>query len=170
MRTKNRIPFLDGIRGGAVLCVVLYHFYPTIFLGGYSGVDIFFMLSGFLITKTIIKSHLNSDNYFDYYDFFYRRITRIFPAFLFVIFSVFITGWFLLEYLELILMAKHAIYSILQMINFILISEGGYFDVFSEYKFFYICGHLVSNGKYILLRHLLHYSWLKNVDDHHCLA
>lgn len=134
MLIKNRIHFFDGLRGIAVLSVVLYHFYPGVFFGGYSGVDIFFMISGFLITKAIMKNHLNSN--FDYYDFFYRRVTRIFPAFLFVIFSVFITGWFLLESLELKLMAQHSIYSILQIINFVLGSEGGYFDVSSEHKVF----------------------------------
>ncbi|ECT2579209.1 acyltransferase, partial [Salmonella enterica subsp. enterica serovar Reading] len=70
-------PDIDGLRAVAVLSVVIFHYFPSILPGGFVGVDIFFVISGYLITSIILKSA--SSNSFSYVEFYKRRIIRIFP-------------------------------------------------------------------------------------------
>ena len=80
-------PELDGIRGIAILLVIIYHCFPSgLTRGGWVGVDLFFVLSGFLITGILIDSK-NKRHY--YYNFISRRILRIFPLYYLVLFLVF---------------------------------------------------------------------------------
>ena len=74
---------IDVLRALAVLPVIIFHFQKELFPLGYLGVDIFFVISGFLITKIILKDLDN--NSFSFFDFYSRRVKRILPAFLFVI-------------------------------------------------------------------------------------
>jgi peptidoglycan/LPS O-acetylase OafA/YrhL len=69
---------IDGLRGVAVLSVILYHFGSSVVSGGFSGVDIFFVISGFVITRSILDDI--SANRFSIVQFYVRRIRRIFPA------------------------------------------------------------------------------------------
>ena len=71
-------PDIDGLRAIAVLSVMIYHAFPAKFRGGFIGVDIFFVISGFLISTIIFKSL--EINKFSFVDFYSRRIRRIFPA------------------------------------------------------------------------------------------
>ena len=93
---------IDGLRAIAVLLVVIYHGFPSYLKGGFLGVDIFFVLSGFLITG-IISTDLNTAG-FNLRQFYFNRIRRIFPALLVVMMIVLIAGWFVLrqeEYIQL---------------------------------------------------------------------
>ena len=74
----NYLPHIDGLRSIAVLSVVLHHLSPKIIPGGYIGVDIFFVISGYLIAG-IIKREIE-DNSFTFLGFYERRVRRIFPA------------------------------------------------------------------------------------------
>ena len=74
---------IDCLRGISVLAVVLYHFKFDYFSGGYLGVDIFFVISGFLITSIILKEM--SLEKFSITTFYERRIRRLFPALIVVI-------------------------------------------------------------------------------------
>jgi len=76
-RTQYR-PDIDGLRAVAVCLVVGFHVFPNVVKGGYVGVDIFFVISGFLISSIIFRSVAQSQ--FSYVDFYIRRIRRIFPA------------------------------------------------------------------------------------------
>lgn len=87
-------PDIDGLRGLAVLSVVAYHFDIGRLPGGFIGVDIFFVISGYLITD-IITSHLNSGS-FSFIGFYRRRIRRIFPALLLVLAAYFVVAFFTL--------------------------------------------------------------------------
>jgi len=95
-------PDIDGLRGIAVALVVAYHSFRTIAPGGLFGVDIFFVISGFLISSIVFES-LQAGN-FSIVTFYSNRIIRIFPALLVVLLSCIILGWFALfpsEYLQL---------------------------------------------------------------------
>ena len=74
---------IDILRAFAVLPVIIFHFNQSFFPLGYLGVDIFFVISGYLITQIILKDF--SNNYFSFSGFYTRRMKRILPTFLFVI-------------------------------------------------------------------------------------
>ena len=76
MQVLKYIPVLDGIRGLAVLAVLLFHL--DVLSGGYLGVDVFFVISGYLITKIIIDE--KNSNLFSFKEFYIKRFKRLFPA------------------------------------------------------------------------------------------
>lgn len=80
----RQVPGLDGLRGLAVLAVVIYHFFGDILPGGYLGVDMFFVLSGFLITSLLVRE-FNATGRISLKDFWIRRFRRILPAALVVL-------------------------------------------------------------------------------------
>ena len=87
-------PDIDGLRALAVLPVIGFHAFPTFIQGGFAGVDIFFVISGFLISG-IIFNNLENDS-FSYLEFYSRRIKRIFPALIAVLISSWLFGWYIL--------------------------------------------------------------------------
>jgi peptidoglycan/LPS O-acetylase OafA/YrhL len=93
----RRLPGLDGLRGIAVLAVIIYHADVSLLVGGFLGVDVFFVLSGFLIT-TLLINELAETNTVDRARFYIRRIRRLMPAlFLVLFFSVLVSGLFVLD-------------------------------------------------------------------------
>jgi peptidoglycan/LPS O-acetylase OafA/YrhL len=125
-------PEIDGLRAFAVLSVVVFHALPNWLKGGFIGVDIFFVISGFLITSHIFEK-LNAGN-FSFLDFFGRRIRRIFPALILVMISSLIFGWFFLLADEYAQLGKHIASGASFILNFILVDESGYFDSAAELK------------------------------------
>lgn len=85
---------IDGLRAIAVLSVVGFHAFPSWFSGGFIGVDVFFVISGYLITTIILKGLRNES--FKFLDFYSRRVRRIFPALVFVLAATITFGWFAL--------------------------------------------------------------------------
>lgn len=85
---------IDGLRAIAILSVVGFHAFPNWIKGGFIGVDVFFVISGYLISTIIIGS-LERDS-FSFVEFYSRRIKRIFPALLLVLVASFAFGWFVL--------------------------------------------------------------------------
>lgn len=81
----RRVDGVDGLRGLAVIAVVIYHFFGNVMPGGFLGVDLFFVLSGFLITSLLIRERAVTGR-IDLKDFWLRRLRRIFPAAVFVLF------------------------------------------------------------------------------------
>lgn len=134
-------PDIDGLRAIAVISVVLFHAFPAWLQGGFVGVDIFFVISGYLITG-IIATEMSAQR-FSMAGFYARRILRIFPALLLVLSFCLIVGWFVLlqgEYQEL---AKHTLAGIGFVQNLVLWSESGYFEIPAEAK---VLLHLWSLG------------------------
>ena len=125
-------PDIDGLRAVAVLSVVIYHFFPHALRGGFTGVDIFFVISGFLIAR-IIFAKLD-ENRFSFLDFYARRIRRIFPALIVVLLAGFAVGRYLFFDFEFLLLAKHLAAGAFFFSNFLLRKEVGYFDADAEFK------------------------------------
>lgn len=125
-------PDIDGLRAIAVLSVVAYHAFPSWIKGGFIGVDIFFVISGFLIS-TIIFENLDRGT-FSFSEFYARRIRRIFPSLIVVLVSCLIFGWLVLVPEELNQLGKHIAAGAGFISNFVLWREAGYFDALAETK------------------------------------
>ena len=125
-------PDIDGLRAIAVLSVIGFHAFPEWIKGGFIGVDIFFVISGYLIS-TIIIENLKNDS-FSFVDFYSRRIRRIFPALLLVLIASYAVGWFTLLAEEYAQLGKHIAAGAGFVSNLVLWNESGYFDAASDTK------------------------------------
>lgn len=125
-------PDIDGLRAIAVLSVVAYHAFPEYLSGGFIGVDIFFVISGYLISSIIFKSIDHGQ--FSFRDFYARRIRRIFPSLILVLVFSFTLGWHTLFVSEMEQLGRHILGGTLFAANFVLWQESGYFDNIAELK------------------------------------
>lgn len=125
-------PDVDGLRAVAVLAVVVFHAFPNALPGGFAGVDVFFVISGYLISLIILKGLNHGD--FSIKEFYARRIRRIFPALLTVIAVCLFAGWHSLFPLEYKQLAKSALTSLAFAANIGFWAETGYFDGDAELK------------------------------------
>jgi peptidoglycan/LPS O-acetylase OafA/YrhL len=125
-------PDIDGLRAVAVLSVVGFHAFPKAVQGGFAGVDVFFVISGFLISNQILHRLERGD--FTLSDFYARRIRRIFPALILVLAACFGLGWFALFANEFEQLGKHIAAGASFLSNFLLWRESGYFDSNSRLK------------------------------------
>ncbi|MFG1408004.1 acyltransferase family protein [Xanthobacter sp. VTT E-85239] len=125
-------PDIDGLRAVAVLSVVAFHAFPDWMKGGFIGVDVFFVISGFLIS-TIIFENIDRGT-FSFSEFYARRIKRIFPALLLVLVASFVFGWFALLADEYEKLGKHIAAGAGFIPNLVSWGEAGYFDNSYETK------------------------------------
>lgn len=125
-------PDIDGLRAIAVLSVVAFHAFPASIQGGFVGVDIFFVISGFLISSIIFGSL--EKNSFSFKEFYIRRVNRIFPALTLVLVATWAFGWFSLYADEYMQVGKHVAGGAAFLSNFVLLGEVGYFDNSAETK------------------------------------
>lgn len=123
---------IDGLRAIAVLSVLAFHAFPKYLPGGFVGVDIFFVISGFLISG-IIFDNLEKGS-FSYGEFYIRRIRRLFPALIVVLLVTLALGWLVLFPEEFKELGSHSAGAALFVANFILYYEVGYFDTLAESK------------------------------------
>ncbi len=124
-------PDIDGVRALAVLAVLVYHYSPANLPGGFIGVDIFFVISGYLITGILVKAI--EDNQFSTFrallsDFYQRRIRRIFPSLILVLSSCLVIGWLVMFSSEYESLGKYVAAGAGYVENFVLWNEAGYFD------------------------------------------
>lgn len=147
----NYRPEIDGLRAIAVISVIIYHaeinfFNYTLLAGGFLGVDIFFVISGYLITSIILKE-LVFENNFSFLNFYERRFRRIMPVLISVISTTFIFSWFILVPTTFVEFAQSVQYSLL----------------FSSNIFFHFSGieYIAQDG---LLKPLLH-TWSLSVEE-----
>jgi peptidoglycan/LPS O-acetylase OafA/YrhL len=124
-------PEIDGMRAIAVLSVILNHAGFVTVPGGFVGVDIFFVISGYLITSIILKEI--TQNRFSFLKFYQRRIRRIIPALFLVMFASLVTAYFMALPAQLEDISKSAIAVALSVSNFYFWSQSGYFAPASEF-------------------------------------
>jgi len=117
---------IDGLRAIAVISVVIFHAFPKLIPGGFIGVDVFFVISGFLITGIILEELKNDA--FSLIGFYKRRIKRIFPALITILIFVLAIGWLILLPEDYGQVGLHAGASGLFFTNFVLFQEIGYFN------------------------------------------
>ncbi|TMN92354.1 hypothetical protein CWB72_05575 [Pseudoalteromonas phenolica] len=123
---------INGLRAIAVIGVVLFHFEPNLLPGGFSGVDVFFVISGYLMTKIIVQGLERGK--FSLFSFFIARFNRIVPALSFLCLILLILGWFYLTPTDYKALGKHVASSVAFLSNYIYWSESGYFDASSHSK------------------------------------
>lgn len=151
-------PDIDGLRAIAVLAVVAFHAFPNSITGGFIGVDIFFVISGYLISTIIFKS-LDEDT-FSFVDFYSRRIKRIFPALIFVLASCFAFGWFALLAGEYKQLGIHIASGAGFVSNLLSWYEAGYFDNAADTKpLLHLWSLGIEEQFYIVWPLLLWLSW-----------
>ncbi len=131
-QSRNYEPAIDGLRAVAILAVLFYHAGITGFPGGFVGVDIFFVISGYLITRNIL-SDLDLER-FTFTDFYIRRARRIFPAMFFTMVCVGICGFFLFSPFHLERLGGSLFSSCFAASNFFFWQESGYWDAEKIYK------------------------------------
>lgn len=119
-------PDIDGLRAVAAGLVVLFHAWPKWLRSGFIGVDVFFVISGFLITSIILKDL--QQRTFTIRGFYVRRIRRIFPALIVVVLAVLALGWYVLLQQEFAQLGKHVAAAAAFVSNLVLWSEAGYWD------------------------------------------
>lgn len=122
---------IDGLRAIAVLAVVAFHATKRI-PGGFVGVDVFFVISGFLISSILLEGLKRGS--FSFADFYARRIRRIFPALILVLAASWLLGWYVLEPKAYASLGAHMVAGGGFFSNILLWSESGYFDAAAELK------------------------------------
>lgn len=132
MQNNNFRHDINGLRAIAVIAVVLFHFNASWMPGGFAGVDVFFVISGFLMTGIIFRG-IEQEN-FSILKFYVARANRIIPALAVLCLVLLIFGWFYLTPLDYKALGKHAASSVAFLSNIIYWRESGYFDAASHEK------------------------------------
>jgi peptidoglycan/LPS O-acetylase OafA/YrhL len=133
-KSKDQLyrPDIDGLRAVAIIIVVLFHAFPAQVPGGFIGVDVFFVISGYLITAIALRRIRNGT--FNFFEFYKSRVYRLFPTLIIVLTACMIAGWFFMLADELENLGSHVFWSTIFSENFLLMKEYGYFDARSEAK------------------------------------
>ncbi|MBE2251789.1 MAG: acyltransferase family protein [Myxococcus sp.] len=123
---------IDGLRGVAVVLVVLFHAWPTLVPGGFVGVDVFFVISGFVVTQMVRRDLARQP--FRALDFYLRRVNRLAPALLAMLAATLTFSVLLLSPTLLTLVLSHAAAGLAMMANLLFAAQASYFDVSAEVK------------------------------------
>lgn len=140
---------INGLRAWAVVAVVLYHFAVPGFAGGFAGVDVFFVISGFLMAGIVVGGLQRQR--FSLGGFYLARARRILPALLVLVAAVLLVGWWLLIPSDYQVLGRHARESVLFTSNLQYLSESGYFDAASHEKWLLHTWSLAVEWQFYLL-------------------
>lgn len=151
---------IDGLRAVAVLAVLGYHAFPRWLPGGFIGVDVFFVIYGYLITQVLTSALQRGD--FSLVDFYVRRIRRIFPALAVVLLACLAFGWKYMLADDLAQLARHLMGGVAFVSNLVLWNEAGYFDATSESKpLLHLWSLGIEEQFYLLWPLLVAWAWRK---------
>lgn len=170
---------VDGLRAIAIIPVVIYHYFPTLCPGGYAGVDVFFVISGYLITAGIIAD-LKSGSY-SITDFYVRRIKRIFPAYVTVIGFILLTLPLFYTVHDSKAISATALYSIFYSANIYFYYNVSYFNLIArdnplphlwslgvEEQFYLLILENVLFSIPLALAHIRHSKLRAFLEERHC--
>ena len=167
MHTFGNRRDIDGLRALAVIPVVLFHFGFSTFSGGFVGVDVFFVISGFLITGILFREI--SAQRFSFIDFWARRARRIIPALTVVMVVTLALGWLLLTAKDYSELGRTVRYQSLFISNILFMREDGYFQPASDLKPLLHTWSLAVEEQYyiffpllmaLLVRYVRHWRWM----------
>lgn len=144
---------INGLRAWAVLAVVLYHFNVPGISGGFSGVDVFFVISGYLMASIVVGG-LHSER-FELLGFYLSRARRIVPALIVLVLVVLLVGWFVLMPHDYQILGRHARESVFFMSNLRFMAEAGYFDAAANTKWLLHTWSLSVEWQFYLLYPLI---------------
>jgi peptidoglycan/LPS O-acetylase OafA/YrhL len=144
---------INALRAIAVMAIMIFHFYPSSMPGAFAGVDVFFVISGFLMTGIIVTASRKND--FSLAGFYLSRIKRITPALSFLCLCLLIFGWNQLDPVKLAELAKHVVGALTFVSNFMFWHESGYFDQASSDKWLLHTWSLSVEWQFYLLFPLL---------------
>lgn len=160
-------PDIDGLRAVAVLSVLFFHVGWRTFGGGWVGVDVFFVISGYLITRLIMDEIAAGT--FSFAGFYARRARRLFAAFIFTVALTFVGAALIFDRVYLQHFAGEVVYALVAASNFFYWLDGGYFGVAEQYKPLLHTWSLGVEEQFyllwplsimLLLRYLRRYFWL----------
>ncbi|SDB32655.1 Peptidoglycan/LPS O-acetylase OafA/YrhL, contains acyltransferase and SGNH-hydrolase domains [Pseudomonas sp. NFACC23-1] len=166
MHTFGNRRDIDGLRALAVIPVVLFHFGFSTFSGGFVGVDVFFVISGFLISSILFREM--GAQRFSFIDFWARRARRILPALSLVLLATLVMGWWLLTAKDFSELGRTVRYQSLFISNILFMREDGYFEPASDLKPLLHTWSLAVEEQYyiffpllmLLMRHVRHWRWM----------
>ena len=141
---------INGLRAWAVVAVVLYHFGIPGFGGGFAGVDVFFVISGYLMTGIVVAG-LERGGEFSVWGFYLARARRILPALIVLCAVLLALGWQVLLPLDYRLLGTHAVFSLVFLSNIKFWLEAGYFDAASHEKWLLHTWSLAVEWQFYLL-------------------
>jgi len=133
MKKLQYLEHLDSLRALAVILVIFFHLDITLFKGGFIGVDVFFVISGFLITR-IIKHEYETTNNFDFKNFYVRRARRLIPSLFLVLILTFIFSFLIFSPSDFINSTKSIFMGSIALNNFFFLNQSGYFETASHFK------------------------------------
>ncbi|CAM5785169.1 hypothetical protein CCAE64S_01510 [Castellaniella caeni] len=122
---------IDGLRAIAVIVVFLAHLGFEQVAGGFVGVDVFFVISGYLITRVLLKE-LEETGRLDFIDFYFRRVKRILPALIITLFVSFLLAIWLFDLAKFPVFGGTVAAAAMSVSNVYLYRQAGYFDIFSK--------------------------------------
>ena len=146
---RTYIPHIDGLRSIAVISVFLFHLDTPGIRGGYLGVDVFFVISGYLITK-ILKEGTASGS-FSFSDFYARRVRRLFPALIVMAVLCLLVGVVRLSPSRMVELSTSGIWALLSVSNFYFFFNSGYFDAAAETQVFLHTWSLAVEEQFYLI-------------------
>ncbi len=117
---------IDGLRAVSIIAVVLYHLGVPYFDGGFVGVDVFFVISGYLITRIILAEIRNGS--FSFARFYERRVRRLLPTLVVMLLATFAVGFVIMTPQDLALLSKSMTYALAFVANLYFADQGGYFS------------------------------------------
>ncbi len=161
-------PEIDGLRGVAALMVLIFHFYLDVLPGRFIGVDIFFCISGFLISRKLI-SDLTQQKH-SMLEFYRRRVQRLFPAMLFVVSCTTFVGTYLFFKEELMNLGLHIAGGVGFVLNGVLYRETNYYDALRGSKpLLHLWSLSVEEQFYLIWPLILWIAYLKKALNIHLL-